>query len=227
MQIRRLTLDELDQAEGVAIVIDVIRAFTTAPVAFERGVEKILFVSSSDEAFRLKQSDPSLLIMGEEDGLPPDGYDFGNSPWEISNADLRGRTMVHRTSSGTQGVVGSRHCDDIYVSSFAIAGATVSAIRRSSPDIVSIINTGWRPNGLGDEDTACGDYLEALLKGESPDPMPYLARVDQCQVSPVFKDRDRSEYPHQDLDLCMDLDRYDFAIRVLRDGSRLIGVKSA
>lgn len=225
MQIRRLTLDECNQAEGTVIVIDVIRAFTTAPIAFEQGVEKIIFVADSDEAFRLKHADPSLLIMGEEHGLPPDGYDFGNSPWELSNADLQGRTVVHRTSSGTQGVIGSGHCPDIYVASFVIAGATVSAIARDQPDVVSIINTGWRANGLGDEDTACGDYLEALLQGDNPDPAPYLERVDRCQVSPVFKDRARPEYPHQDLEYCTDLDRCDFSIRVMRNGSQFIGVR--
>lgn len=226
MQIKRLNLDECHKAEGTAIVIDVIRAFTTAAIAFEQGVENIIFVSASDEAFRLRRSEPSLLIMGEENGLPPEGYDFGNSPWQVSNADLHGRTMVHRTSSGTQGVVGCRHCDNIYVSSFVIAASTIAAIRASRPDTVSIINTGWRASGLGDEDTSCVDYLEALLRDENPVPAPYLDRVDQCQVSHVFKDAARPEYPVEDLQLCMQLDRCDFAIRVIQDGGRLIGVKT-
>lgn len=226
MHIKRLNLDECDQAEGTAIVIDVIRAFTTAAIAFEQGVEKIIFVSDSNEAFELKQSEPSLLIMGEEDGLPPEGYDLGNSPWQVSRADLRGRTLVHRTSSGTQGVVGCRHCEDIFVSSFVIAAVTVEAVRATNPDTVSIINTGWRANGLGDEDTSCADYFEALLRDEQPLPAPYLERVDKCQVSPVFKDAARPEYPAEDLQLCMQIDRCDFAIRVIEDGGRLVGVKS-
>ena len=53
-----LPLAEADQARGAVVVIDVLRAFTTAAFAFTRGANRILPVSSVDEALALQQATP-------------------------------------------------------------------------------------------------------------------------------------------------------------------------
>jgi 2-phosphosulfolactate phosphatase len=47
------------------------------------------------------------MACGEVNGLPPEGFDFGNSPTQVMKLDLRGRALVQRTSAGTQGIVRS------------------------------------------------------------------------------------------------------------------------
>jgi 2-phosphosulfolactate phosphatase len=83
------TLDEALMASGLVVVIDVLRAFTTAAHAFDRGAEKILPVASVKEAFQLRKRLPGSFIMGEVDGIKPEGFDFGNSPDQISAMDLQ------------------------------------------------------------------------------------------------------------------------------------------
>ena len=84
-------------ALGTTIIIDVFRAFTTAAVAFDRGVECIVLVAEVEEALALKAQGVGDVLMGEVDGTKPDGFDFGNSPYEISQADIAGKTLVHST----------------------------------------------------------------------------------------------------------------------------------
>src|SRR5208282_5212468 len=104
MQIEKLHTPEEVVAE-CAVIIDVLRAFTTAAFAFSVGAHKIIPVSSPEDAFNLKRQNPDYLLMGEIQGKPIQGFDFGNSPTEIQGLDLKGKTIVQRTSAGTQGIV--------------------------------------------------------------------------------------------------------------------------
>ncbi|MCB1693545.1 MAG: 2-phosphosulfolactate phosphatase [Pseudomonadales bacterium] len=218
-----LNLDECRHAQGVAIVIDVIRAFTTAAVAFDRGAASIVFVATTPEALSLEAQDASLLIMGEEGGLPPETYDFGNSPSELELADLAGRSLVQRTSNGTQGIVRCAHCDAVFAGGFLTAAATVNAVNALRPDIVSIVNTGARGDWQADEDQALADYLDLRLRGDHPDPAPFLARVDASDASQrIFRNPARAAFPAADVDIAMQLDRCDFAIAVEPQGDRLV-----
>lgn len=94
-----------ERAVGVAVIIDVFRAFTTAAVALANGATRIVMVRDVEEALRLPAAGVGELCMGEVGGKAPAGFDLGNSPFEVSKADLKGRTIVQRTSAGTQGIV--------------------------------------------------------------------------------------------------------------------------
>ncbi len=93
------------EAEGVTIIIDVFRAFTTAAVAFDRGVGKIILVAEVEEALELRRQGKGQWCMGEVDGMRPEGFDFGNSPYELSRVEhLAGATLIQSTRAGTVGV---------------------------------------------------------------------------------------------------------------------------
>ena len=92
------------EAEGTVIIIDVFRAFTTAAIAFHRGADHIVLVAEIEEALALRDRGIGDLLMGEVDGIRPDGFDYGNSPFEISTADVAGKTIVQSTRAGTVGV---------------------------------------------------------------------------------------------------------------------------
>ncbi len=96
---------ELEGLGGPVVVIDVIRAFTTAAYAFGAGAEAIYLVGSVEEALAFTTRHTGALAMGEDRGRRPAGFDFPNSPVAVSRTDLSGRTMVQRTSAGTQGVI--------------------------------------------------------------------------------------------------------------------------
>jgi 2-phosphosulfolactate phosphatase len=224
MKFHRSSLADCELAAGVVVVIDVLRAFSTACYAFAAGARDITLISTVEEALALRDQNPELLLMGEANGLRIPGFDFSNSPAEISTADLRGVSLVQRTSAGTQGVVRSRSADRILAASFCNARATANYLERLAAQEVTFVVTGLRtgvrqPEGRGswgDEDVACAEYLEALLSGKTIDPGPLLERVEQSAPGELFTDPAHPEYAAADLELCLALDRFDFALPVRR-----------
>jgi 2-phosphosulfolactate phosphatase len=223
MNIQYLTLDTCaDYAAGATVVIDVLRAFTTAACAFAVGAQKITLVGAVEEAFALREKTPGVLLVGEVDGLPISGFDFGNSPSAVLAHDLTGRALVMRTSAGTQGITLSRQAEPLFGSSFVCAAATARGLAGLQPQSVSFVVTGVRPDDTGDEDAACAEYTAALLRGESPSPGDYLARVRSSMHAQVFLDQALPEFPEDDLDIACDLDRFPFTMKVRREEGELI-----
>src|SRR5690606_18367462 len=120
MKISTATLDTCSVHSGLVVVIDVLRAFTTAAYAFHRGASEIILVSTVEEAFALRERFPGSLLMGEVDGIRVPGFDLGNSPAEVEAMDLSGRRLIHRTSAGTQGVVRSVRAKILLAASFVV-----------------------------------------------------------------------------------------------------------
>ncbi len=84
----------------VAIMVDVLRASTTIVTLLERSVARLWVTGTVEDARRLSAAGDRLL-MGERDGLPLPGFDYGNSPTALLDADLQGREVVLTTSNGT------------------------------------------------------------------------------------------------------------------------------
>lgn len=222
MKFNRTSLETCENAVGFVIVIDVLRAFSTAAYAFAKGVNDIRLVSTIEDAFRLKENIPQSLIMGESEGLKVPGFDFGNSPPQFDKLSLEGKHLIQRTSSGTQGVVRSRNAEVLLAASFCNVGATSKYIAALSPPEVTFVITGLRPGGWGDEDAACADYMEALLIGHEPDHSPYLQRVIDSPPGRLFQDPELVDYPLKDLEYCLAIDRFGFALPIRKQGEHLL-----
>lgn len=212
---------KLPEAKGLCVVIDVLRAFTTAAFAFASGAKEIIFVSTPEEAFMKHQKDSTLLLMGEQEGQRINGFHFENSPSEMQSASLSGRRLVQRTSSGTQGVVGCSHASQILISSFVVADATVRRILELKPSHVSFIATG-RTNG--DEDVALAEYLHSKLIGKPIDFDRILNRVRSCPAANRMMEGPISyKNGAYDLDLALKVDYFPFAMEVSQNNGELIG----
>ncbi|MGQ4807855.1 2-phosphosulfolactate phosphatase [Candidatus Entotheonellaceae bacterium PAL068K] len=89
---------------------------STAAVAFNKGVENIILVASPEEALDLRRQDKGQLCMGEVNGIRPEGFDFGHSPYELGQAgSLAGQTLIQSTQAGTVGVSAAAQADTIYL----------------------------------------------------------------------------------------------------------------
>ena len=196
------------------VVIDVLRAFTTAPWMLHRGAVRLLAVAEVANARSLRaRSLPHALLAGEVGGRPLDGFDLGNSPSEVAERDLRGATVVHRTSAGTQGLlrtVGSRL---VFAASFVTAAATAVTLRSARVGEVTYVVTGASLGRDGDEDLACAELIAARVDGDDPDPGPYLTRVANSDAGRMFGPEGPSWAPSADLAMACELDRFDHALR--------------
>jgi 2-phosphosulfolactate phosphatase len=221
IQIQYYPLAEVDQASGTVVVIDVLRAFTTAAFAFAQGVRRILPVSGVEEALALAEDVGGAEVMGEVKGFKPKGFTYSNSPGALRELDLGGKVLVQRTSAGTQGLVRAVQADALYAASFVVAQATAQAVRRSEPVQVSFVITGVSEGRDGGEDLACAEYIAALVQDEAPDPEPYLARVATSTVGREFASGSLGYLLKEDVQLCLQLDRFGFAMPVRRVGGLL------
>ena len=221
LKFRYTDLEDCHTARGVVIVIDVLRAFSTAAYAFSRGAKEIFLVSTVEEALSFKSQIANAKAMGEVGGLRPEGFDFGNSPTYIDEADLSGITMIHRTSAGTQGVVRSQGAEVLLACSFVVAGATARYISKLGVRDVTFVITGRSYNG-GDEDIVCARYLEELLKGNQPEIRPFIQRVFESRDALPHLDPNQREFPLSDLEYCTQVDRFDFAMPIRREDGKLV-----
>lgn len=220
MKFHYANLETCHQAIGVVVVIDVIRAFTNAAYAFSRGAREIFPVSTVEEALQFKAETPNSLACGEVGGLPPDGFDFGNSPTQTNQLDLSGRIIVQRTGAGTQGIVRSVNAATMLAASLVVANATAHHIQRLAPDAVTFVITGQYKPEHGDEDLACAEYLETLLKGRQPDPAPFVERVFKSRDALMHLDPTLPAFPRTDLDYCTRIDAFDFVMFVTKENGR-------
>jgi 2-phosphosulfolactate phosphatase len=220
MRFHYRSLQTCHEATGMVVVIDVIRAFTNAAFAFSRGAREIYPVSTVEEALKFKAEVPHALACGEVGGAPPEGFDFGNSPTQTNKLDLNGCVVVQRTGAGTQGIVRSVNAESMLAASLVVANATVTHIHNLSPDQVTFVITGQIEAERGDEDLACAEYLEALLRGQEPDPAPYMDRVYKSRDALFHLDPNFPEFPMSDLDYCTKIDAFDFAMSVTQENGR-------
>lgn len=220
MNFRYTNLETCHSAIGLIVVIDVIRAFTNAAFAFSRGAKEIYPVSTVEEALKFKAEVLKSMVCGEVGGIPPEGFDFGNSPTQTKTLDLNGCVIVQRTGAGTQGIVRSVNADSMLAASLVVANATVMHIRNLSPDHVTFVMTGQLSDERGDEDLACAEYFEALLRGQGPDPAPYIDRVYKASDALFHLDPNLPEFPASDLDYCTNIDALDFAMLVTKENGQ-------
>lgn len=207
-------LEGARQARGVAVVIDVFRAYSVESYAFSRGIKRIYPVGDIDEAYRLKQQHPDFLLCGEREGRKQPGCDFGNSPYEIMQHDLTGRTMVHTTSAGTQGLENATGAELLLAGSLVNAAATAAYIRQLAPEHVSLVCMGLACRRPTDEDTICAEYLRALLRGEPFDQQAAIEVMRRGDGQRFFIPEDQAFAPQEDFALCTMFDRFPYALPV-------------
>lgn len=215
-------LEGATQAQGAVAVIDVFRAFTTAAVALANGAARVVMVGSADEALALRERGVGQVCMGEVHGLMPAGFDFGNSPLAIADVDFSGRTIIQRTSAGTQGIVAAAgHADSLYAAALVTARATARALGASAR--VSLVAMGEEGRERTDEDELCALHLRQLLLGR-PGAAEAVRQVilGGGEVA-SFQDEARAYLPAGDVAIALDVDRYDFAVRVRLEDGRPVG----
>ena len=223
MEIRVTSLLEgARQAEGTVVIIDVYRAFTTAAVAFLRKAEKIALVAEVDEAFALRDQWEGALCMGEVDGKRPEGFEFGNSPFELTRADVAGKTLIQSTRAGSTGIVAAEKAERIYAASFVVAEATAQAVKRNHPEIVTLVAMGREGVVRTDEDEQCALYIRNLLQARWPDREAVRHLVLMGEDSLKFEDPDQPQFHRRDRDIALRIDSVPFAIEVTREDGFLV-----
>jgi 2-phosphosulfolactate phosphatase len=209
-------VDGARKAKGVSVIIDVFRAFSVACYAFDAGAKSIIAVSDVSEAFQLKSKYKNSVLVGERDEKKIAGFDFGNSPTEIIKADLTGKTVIHTTTAGTQGLTNALNADTILTGSFVNAGAIVRYIKSIDPEHVSLVAMGYRSTISAEEDLICAEMLSAKLKNESFINEERIADLRNTSGERFFNPVNIDFSPPTDFFLCTMTNRFNFVLKATR-----------
>lgn len=213
MKVRILHLAQgARQARGITVIIDVFRAFTLEAYLFDQGAEKIYTVAEKETAYDLKKAHPEYILIGERDGKILPGFDYGNSPSAVKGIDFSGKTFVHTTSNGTQGIANAVNADEILTGSLVNAKATADYIFSRSAEDVSLVCMGWKGRDT-EEDILCAQYLKSLLEGN---PMKDIAEkandLRYTEGKKFFDPAQQDAFPQADFAMCVKPDLFDFVI---------------
>ena len=218
MDSRFLGITELTETPSVAVVIDVMRAFTVAAWAFGQGAENIVLAESLDEALALKALHPDWVAL--KDGPPAPGFDAVNSPGLLRSLDLTGRTVVQKTTAGTVGALAVKESSLVLCASFVVAEATARLLRTRASDSVTFVVTG--EDGRADEDLACAEYIARRATETRTDAAEFLRRAGESRAAAELTEGIRQGAHPDDVALCLELDRFPFAMVAALEDSLMV-----
>jgi 2-phosphosulfolactate phosphatase len=209
------------QAQGIAVIIDVFRAFSVACYCYSKGVDKIYPVATLEQALAFKSPNKKVVTIGERNGYKLPKFTFGNSPTEIVEANVKGNIVVQTTHAGTQGLVNATNAKQVLTGALVNAKATANFIKAQNPAIVSLVRMGHEATHSTDEDDICADYLESLLLDDSIDRNTIKETLLASPCADRFKDPQIPWNPMSDFDLCTDVDKFDFVLQLTQEENGL------
>jgi 2-phosphosulfolactate phosphatase len=143
-----------------AVVFDVLRATSSIITGLASGVEAIIPVGTVEEARALKSNDPGLLLAGERDGLPPEGFDLGNSPEEF--AKLKGRRVVMTTTNGTVAIESVKKASKVLIGSLLNIDALADYLFSHRPGNLLLVCAGTGEEFSLEDAVAAGVLVSRL-----------------------------------------------------------------
>lgn len=214
------------KAEGLVVIIDVFRAFSLECYLYSMGVQEIRPVGTVEEAFALRERIEKSILVGERHGRKCDGFDYGNSPSSLNTQDVFGKTIIHTTSAGTQGIVNAVKASKVITGSLVNAKAIAKYITKMQPQKVSLVCMGNGGVLLAEEDELCAEYIESLLLGNKDfDLKTKIEALKTSGGSHFFDESKQDVFPQEDFYMCSEYDKFPFVIEIDKDEIGFVGRK--
>lgn len=211
----------------VNIIIDVLRAFTVSDYAFRQDVESIILTSDETQALALQNA--NTLLSGEKQGgYQISGFDYGNSPYAISQATLAGKKLVQKTTNGVAVTLAALTAKHVLVTGYSNAYATAKYVQTlKTCTTINIIAS----HPTGDEDLACAEYIKAILLNayKTDEDLKTLEeavvyRILNSKAAHKFNDQHNTDFSILDLSLSAVQTNNAFAMKVQQQHNTLITI---
>ena len=205
------------QDTGIAIIIDVFRAFTVEAYLMNNGAEKIIPVGDVKIAYDYKEKNPVAILIGERHGKILPGFDYGNSPSQIENTFFNNKVLVHTTSAGTQGIANAKNANEILTGSLVNAKAIAEYIKKNNYQDVSLVCMGLEAVSQTEEDNLCAYYIKSLLEDKDIDITNEIQKLKVTSGAKFF-DKDQQEvFPEKDFYLSTEINKFNFVLKLVED----------
>lgn len=198
----------------VTIVIDVFRAATTASYVIRDKPNVYILAAKSAVLCRLTQNLSDIVLIGKSEKGASLNYNIPNSPTRVQGLNITGKNVFHRTEAGANGILLAKDADIILMAGFVNAGATVAYIKKLKNPHVKIIAMGHEGTTASLEDDLCANYIQTLIKERKNELnlQSYIPTLQQGAGS-YFFNKDQWQYPKEDFDQCLEIDRFNFGIQ--------------
>jgi 2-phosphosulfolactate phosphatase len=197
---------------NITIVIDVFRAFTTASYVLNAYPSSYILTNKSDVILQLANDYKNPLFIGKPEIGSNFKYDIPNSPTRVKDINITDQNILHRTEAGAKGLLMAKDSDIVLAASFVNANATVNYIKKLDNTNIEIMPMGHEATTPSLEDDVCASYIKALINNEKFDLNLHKEEIKEGPGKYFFSS-DQWQYPYDDFDLCLELDKFDFAIK--------------
>lgn len=151
--------------KSVVVVVDVLRATSAMCTAFHYGISKILPVLTLEDALDYKGVEGHILAA-ERNGKMVSGFDFGNSPLQYQDTDVKGKTLVMTTTNGTRAINIAKRDHEVVVGSFLNIDALTNFLLQRQQEVI-ILCAGWKGDFCFEDTLFAGALCEKLLQTKS------------------------------------------------------------
>ena len=222
MDIKILHLIEgAKQSRGLAVIIDVFRAFTVECFVMNNGAKSIIPTASKELACSLKAENSDFILVGERHGKILEGFDYGNSPSQLESINFSGKTIIHTTSAGTQGLDNAVNADEVITGSLVNAAAVAEYIKKRQPRTVSLVCMGLEALRQTEEDNLCAEYIKCILENKNIDIKKEIESLKNTGGAKFFDKNRQDVFPERDFYLATDVNRFGFVLKLHRDDNGL------
>ena len=149
----------LTKENYAVVIVDILRFSTAVCTAFQNGATEIIPLAEivQTKAYRSK----GYLIAGERDGIVIEGADFGNSPFNFTQENVKGKKLVITTTNGTQTIQSAKASDTVVLGAFSNISVLADWLAKRDQNVV-IFCAGWK-NKFNLEDTLLAGALAQRL----------------------------------------------------------------
>jgi 2-phosphosulfolactate phosphatase len=152
------------------LVIDILRCTTTIVQALANGARSVIPVATAEEALRMAQNleRDAVRLCGERRLEPIPGFDLGNSPLEMTEDAVDGRTLLMTTTNGTAAIVAAEQGSPVVIGAATNFSAVVDAARAALDEHgeITIICSGRERSFALEDAYAAGRFCQALIPGQ-------------------------------------------------------------
>jgi 2-phosphosulfolactate phosphatase len=162
-----LTPGEALEPCEVAIVVDTIRATTTALYALRQGYNEVICCAEVDDALvAAKEIGAAAILAGERECVRIEGFHLGNSPREFDAGQPLGDVLVLTTTNGTRAVLQAQaEAGVVLVAALANLSATAAhaaRLTRAARGRVAVRCAGVRGAVALDDVYTAGRLIDAM-----------------------------------------------------------------
>jgi len=209
------------KARGIAVIIDVFRAFTVEAYMMNNGAEKVIPVGAKELAYELKEKNADFILAGERKGKILEGFDYGNSPTQVENVDFTGKTIVHTTSAGTQGLDNAINADEVVTGSLVNAKAIAEYIRSKDYTTVSLVCMGLEAVRQTEEDNLCAEYIKSILLNREMNLDKEIESLKITSGAKFFDETQSDVFPENDFYLSTEMNKFNFVLKLEKSANGL------